>query len=56
MSWVGQAKPRQERRSSANYEAAATKFAIRSVGARFMRGELLFADKKHDEASREFQH
>ena len=40
----------------ANYEAAATK-SRDQVGARarFMRGELLFADKKHDEASREFQ-
>src|SRR5207253_5664359 len=40
----------------ADYEAAATK-SRDHVGARarFMRGELLFAAKKHDEASREFQ-
>jgi cellulose synthase operon protein C len=40
----------------ADYEAAATK-SREHVGARarFMRGELLFTQKKHDEASREFQ-
>jgi TolA-binding protein len=40
----------------ASYEAAAKK-SHDHVGARarFMRGELLFTQKKHDEASREFQ-
>jgi len=40
----------------AHYEAAATR-ARNETGARarFMRGELLFADKKHSEALRDFQ-
>src|SRR2546421_742749 len=40
----------------ADYEVAARK-SRDYVGARarFMRGELLFAQKKHEEASREFQ-
>jgi TolA-binding protein len=54
----GWAKQNLDRADEAleDYEAAATK-SRGQVGARarFMRGELLFSQKKHDEASREFQ-
>jgi cellulose synthase operon protein C len=55
LGWARQNLGRTEE-ALVDYEAAASK-SRDHVGARarFMRGELLFAQKKHDEASRDFQ-
>jgi cellulose synthase operon protein C len=55
LAWAKQNLDRTEE-ALTDYDAAASK-SRDHVGARarFMRGELLFAQKKHDEASRDFQ-
>ena len=57
MNWAGRSRICSSRAEALSlYEVAATK-SKGNVGARarFMRGELLFGEKKYDEASREFQ-